>query len=270
MRAMSSSVLGQGDLVARLGSRASVPSEVRSRWGVADYAALMGHDDVEQGLVRRLDRNVREIGRLDPGRLRAVATALARPPAAELNQARIAATAGLPATTLPPYLTVLERLGLIRALPGTTAIVAKRAVARPVVVFDDPAVARHLAGVRTPDLVEMRGRRYLAPLLKGLAVAALLRQQESSAVSYRLGHLRERNGLKVDVVVEMPDDTVYGIEIRTAGAFRPHQFRALEALATRAGPRFRGGVVLSTAPVGFRFRPGLWGLPVSALWDWDT
>ena len=133
---------------------------------------------------------------------------------------------------------------------------AKRAIGRPRVVFTDPAVARHLAGVSAHQLTEFEGRTRLAPLLEGVAVEELLRQRATSEVDYRLGHLRERNGLEVDLLVELPDDTVYGIEVRTAAGFRPHQFRALEALAVRAGSRFRGGIVLNTGVRRVQVRPG--------------
>lgn len=263
------------DFVARLGSRASVPGEVRSRWGVQEYVDLLVRDrsrpdaDIEASL-RRTALDARSLRRLHPGRLLAVLRAMARPPTAELNKSRLAAAAGIPATTVAPYVAVAERLGVVRLLPGARAVVAKRPVARPRVVFADPAVARHLAGYDERRLAELDGRPLLAPLLEGVAIAELLRQRETSAVGYRLAHLRERNGLEVDVLVELPDDTVYGIEIRTAASFRPHQFRALEHLAERAGPRFRGGIVLNTAPVGFKYRPGMWGLPISALWEWGV
>ncbi len=257
------------DLVARLGSRASVPDEVHSRWGVGEYVALMARDDgIDDELHRMAYGAARSLRRLEPARLLALAAALARPPSTELNKARLADLAGIPATTISPYLDVVERLGLVRLLPGSRSPVAKRAVQRPRVVFTDPAVARHLAGVSTDRLTAFEGRSRLAPLLEGIAIAELLRQREASEVDYRLSHLRERNGLEVDLLVELPDDTVYGVEIRTAAGFRPHQFRALESLAARAGSRFRGGIVLNTASVGFKYRPGMWGLPISALWEW--
>lgn len=259
------------DFVARLGSRAAVPGEVRSRWGVPEYVGLMAREEgIADELHRLAHREARSLRRLDPDRLLALLHALARPPSAELNKARLAAAAGIPATTISPYLDVLVDLGLIRLLPGSRASVAKRAIGRPRAVFTDPAVARHLSGVTVDELTDLRGRSRLAPLLTGVVVDELLRQRETSVVDYRLGHLRERNGLAVDLVVELPDDTVYGLEIRTAASLRPHQFTALAALATRAGWRFRGGVVLNTGSVGHVFRPGLWGLPISALWDWDA
>lgn len=249
------------DFVARLGSRASVPGEVRSALGAEEYAALLA-DDVAVPDLRR--------GRLAPGGLRAVLEAMARPPSAELNKARLAAMSGIPGTTITPYVDALADLGLVHLLPGARTTVAKRAVARPRVVFDDPALARRLAGDSTAALTELGGRARLAPYLEGIVAAELLRQQRTSEVDFRVTHLRERNGLEIDVLVELPDNTVYGIEVRTAAGFRPHQFRALEALADRAGSRFRGGIVLNTAPVGFKYRPGMWGLPISALWDWES
>jgi predicted AAA+ superfamily ATPase len=249
------------DFVARLGSRASDPGEVRTAWGIAEYvAAMAGTPDPPV-----LD----QVGRLDRARLHALLRAMARPPSAELNKARLAAAAGIPPTTITPYVETLARLGVVRLLPGTASPLAKRPVARPRVLFDDPALARELSGAEPADLEQMGGRARLAPLLEGMAIVALLRQQATSAVDFRLTHLRERNGLAVDLLVELPDDTVYGIDIRTAGGFRPHQFRALEALATRAGSRFRGGIVLNTAPTGFKYRPGMWVLPLSSLWEWE-
>lgn len=258
-----------GDFVTRLGSRASVPEEVQSRWGLTDYVALTVRDGIDAELRAAAYGAARRLRRLDPERLLALLTAMAQPPSAELNKARLAAAAGIPATTISSYIDVVERLGVVRLLPGARSTVTKRAIGRPRVVFSDPAVARHLSRVGIEELTELSGRRRLAPLLEGIVIAELIRQQETSAVDYRLAHLRERNGLEVDLLIELPDDTVYGVEVRTATGFRPHQFRALEALATRAGSQFRGGIVLNTAPSGFKYRPGMWGLPISALWRWE-
>ncbi|MCX6399608.1 MAG: DUF4143 domain-containing protein [Propionibacteriales bacterium] len=258
------------DFLARLGSRASVPGEVRSSLGIAEYVDLMApRDGIDRDLHRLAHRRARSLRRIDPDRVLALLKAVADPPSSELNKARVAAAAGIPATTLTPYVDVLVDLGVVRLVPGCRSTVAKRAISRPWVVFDDVAVARHLAGVPEADLVELHGRSRLAPFLKGLVATELVRQQASSTVEYRMSHLRERNGLEVDLVIELPDDTVYGVEVRTASSFRPHQFDRLEALAVRAGSRFRGGIVLNTASRGHQYRPGMWGLPISCLWDWD-
>ena len=238
-----------------LRSRATVPAEVGSSWGIAEYVGALAAPRPEPVLDG--------IGRLDRGRLRALVRAMAQPPSAEINRARLAKLLDIPASTLPPYIDALERLGVVLLVPGTRSAVAKRAISRPRVVFTDPAQARELAGLSAAQLVLMSGRARLAPLLYGM-VAVALRDQ-----GLRVTHLRERNGLKVDLLVELPDETVYGLEVRTAAGVRPHQFAALESLANRAGPRFRGGVVLNTAPVGHEHAHRLWSLPISSVWETD-
>lgn len=256
------------DFVARLGSRASVPGEVRSSWNLERYVGLLAGGD---GVGAELARTVRDgrLGRLDPDRLLALLEAMARSPSAELNQARLAAMAGIPATTLAPYVDAAVRLGLILLVPGSRAMVTKRPIARPRVVFADPALACHLAAEEPAHLAQFAARNRLASYLEGIVYAELLRQRDTSAVRFGVSHLRERNGLTVDLVVELPDETVYGIEVRTAASLRPHQFRGLEALAARAGWRMRGGIVFNTAAAGHEYRADLWSLPISALWDWD-
>lgn len=257
------------DLVARLCSRGFDPVDVRGP-DPEQYAAMFAgrsQESVDELRVR-LYTAARPLRRVDPDRLLAVLTALARPPTAELNQAAVAAAAGVPATTLPPYLDLLADLGLVRWLPGARAAVAKRAIARPRVVHEDVGLARRLAGLSIADLADLRGRRHLQPLLHGLVARDLLVEQAGSAVPHRIAHLRERNGLAVDLLVELDDGSVIGIEVRTAAGYRPHQVMRLRSLAARAGPRFRLGVVLSTAPrghwIGSADGPRLCVLPISA------
>src|SRR5690349_12543567 len=104
------------DFVARLGSRASVPGEVRSAFGVEEYADLLAADP--DGSDRP---PVLRHGRLAPAGLLAVLRAMARPPSAELNKARLAAMAGIPGTTIAPYIDALVELGHVRLVPGARA-----------------------------------------------------------------------------------------------------------------------------------------------------
>ncbi|GAA3646895.1 hypothetical protein GCM10022237_02950 [Nocardioides ginsengisoli] len=256
------------DFVARLGSRGSVPGEVHSTWDLPAYVGALARP-VTDDEVERIVRRARAVRRTDPDRLTAILAALADPPVGELNKARLGAAAGIPPTTVGPYVDVLVELGVVQLLPGCRSSAAKRAIGRPRAVYADPSLARHLYGVPAEQLAEFGGRRRLTPLLVGLVAAELLRQRATSAVDYRLSYLRERNGLAVDLVVELRDDTCYGLEVRTAASLRPHQFAGLQALERRAGSRFRGGVVLNTAATGHQYGPRLWGLPISALWDWD-
>jgi len=254
------------DLIARLGSRALTPHEVHTAWDLPDYVSLLHRDDLGAD-VEEIVARARDLHRVDSARLRAVMTALADPPGAELNRARIAAAAGVPATTLAPYIEVLVDLGVVALVPGCRSSIAKRAIGRPRAVHTDPALARHLSARRYTGRTDLAARTWLLPHLRALVMAELVAQQATSSVPHRISHLRERNGLAVDVVVELPDERVFGIEVRTAAGLRPHQFDALQALGRRAGSRMIGGVVLNTASRGHRYGPALWSLPIAAIWS---
>ncbi len=263
------------DFVARLASRGTVPGEVRTTWDVERYVAATARPVTDDEL-RRIARRARAVRRTDPGRLGALLTALARPPMAELNHARLGAVAGIPRTTVQPYVDVLVEIGVLRLLPGSRAAVAKRAIGRPRVVFEDPALARHLAGHAPAELTAFSGRPLLAPLLRTMVAAELLRQQGTSVVEHRIGHLRERNGLEVGLVVELPDDSLYGLEgahggepaappVRPAGGPRPpggcplpwrgrahHGVRGPPLRTAPVGPADRLGVGVTGASTGPR------------------
>ena len=89
------------DFVARLGSRATVPHEVRSAWDVDRYVGALARPVTDDALRRIVD-GARSLRRTDPRRLLALLAALARPPMTELNHARLGAATGIPATTLQP------------------------------------------------------------------------------------------------------------------------------------------------------------------------
>ncbi len=69
-------------------------------------------------------------------------------------------------------------------------------------------------------------------------------------------------------MVELADGTVFGVEIKASSTFRSDHFAGLKGLQQRLGARFRGGFVLNTSDAGYQYAERLWGLPVSALWDW--
>jgi len=71
----------------------------------------------------------------------------------------------------------------------------------------------------------------------------------------------------VDVLLELDDGRVLGLEVKAKQTYKPEHFRGLQRLAERLGDRFLGGVVLGTADQGVRFGENLVGLPIASLWE---
>ena len=68
-------------------------------------------------------------------------------------------------------------------------------------------------------------------------------------------------------IVELDDGRIIGIEVKSSSSFKGDQFAGLRALASKAGSRFAAGIVFGTGQSSVQHAEGLWGLPISALWE---
>ena len=96
-------------------------------------------------------------------------------------------------------------------------------------------------------------------------MSELLKQQARSEHEYDLFHFRDRDGIEVDIVVELRDGSVLAFEVKAGSTVKSEHFRGLRFLRDRLGDRFLGGYVLNTASRGVAFGDRLGALPISAL-----
>ena len=76
----------------------------------------------------------------------------------------------------------------------------------------------------------------------------------------------DEDKLEVDGVLEARDGRVAAIEVKAGATVTARDFRGMRWLAKRMGERFTTGVVLYAGDESLRFGPGLWAVPISALW----
>ncbi|WP_109505320.1 ATP-binding protein [Nocardioides speluncae] len=272
------------DFVSRLDALRLAP-DFASTWGRADYVAALrqgGYPELRDQAGRPrtmwidsyLDRIVQRDASLildtpQPGRLLSVLRLLAANQSGELVKARVARDAGIPATSVTAYLDALHTLFLVSSLPPWTPNLTRREAGRHKTIVNDPALAMRLADVSDDVLVSLTGSDHLGPLLEGLVVAELIKQRGWSDTDFRLSHYRTRAGVEVDIIIELSDGRLYGIEVKASGTYRSDDFRGLRTLRDHAGDRFLGGVVLNTSDSGYQYAQKLWGMPISALWEWS-
>jgi predicted AAA+ superfamily ATPase len=213
-----------------------------------------------------LSRDAVDLMRVEPTRLMTLIRLLAANQSGELVKARVARDAALPAASVTPYLDLLRRLFLIDLVPPWTPNLTRREVGRPKCVVTDPGLAARLVGATASSLEGVPAPASLGGLVEGLVVTELLAAATVSETNLRLYHYRDRNGVEVDLVAELDDGSVIGIEVKAAQGNSAAQFKGLRFLRDSLGDRFRGGVVLSMAGGTYRYAEGLWGLPISALW----
>ena len=256
-----SAPLSRADVVGMLlrGGYPSVreaPARLRAAW-LSDYVErLLGVDAREGG------------GRLDPLRLTSVLRLIAANQSGELVKARIAREAALSAASVTGYLDALDRLYLTEDLQPWTVNLTAREIGRRKVRVADCGLAAWLCGA-SADLLKdvVRGGRTLGAILEGFVVGELSSQAGWAETGYRLFHYRDRRGHEVDVIIELDDGRVIAVEVKSAVGLTGRHFAGLMDLRERLGERLVAGVVLAPVAEPMRYAEGLWGLPLSTLWE---
>ena len=251
-------------------------------WTRADYAAALaqgGYPDL-RGLSRRLrhswldsylDRVLERDAPLLPSggqsrRLRSVLSLLAANQAGELVKARIADGADIPRNTITAYLDVLRSVYLVDELPPWTANLTRREIGRAKAFLGDSALALRLNRQTEQQLLPLTSDS-IGGLFEAFVASELLKQRSFSEQDYQLFHFRDRDGVEVDLILELDDGRIIAIEVKASSTYRADHFTGLRFLKDRLGDRFVAGVVIGMANTGYQYADRLYGLPASALWQ---
>ncbi|MDR1635088.1 MAG: ATP-binding protein [Bifidobacteriaceae bacterium] len=228
---------------------------LRARW-LDDYVTALLRRDLPT-----LNRQ------FQPHRAASLLSGLAANQAGELVKGRLARDAAIPETSITTYLDLLAAIGLTASLPPWSANLGKRSRGRPKTLIIDSALAARQVRISADQFTAPNYNEAFGRFLEGFAIAEVLRQQSWSDQDYQVFHRRTSDKSEVDLVIELADSRVIGIEVKAATSFRGDDFNGLRALQAECGDRFAGGAVLGTGATGYLYAPGLRGLPLSALWE---
>lgn len=167
--------------------------------------------------------------------------------------------------TIDSYITLLERMFLVKRLPPWREHEHQRAVHTPKLHMGDTGLACAILGLGPDELArkpELRGR-----MAETFVLQELRRQASWNEKPHSLLHFRDRDGVEVDIVVEK-GDMIAGIEVKSGDRVTQSDFKGLRKLAKIAGDRFVAGVVLcnSRRAIPFSADPVLCAMPFSRLW----
>lgn len=211
-------------------------------------------------------REVRDISNIpDVTDLPRVLRLLAARAGSILNMSEVSRSSGIAYTTLTRYLSLLEATYLFWRLPAWAGNLGKRLLRHPKIVIADSGVAAALQGI---DASRIAADEHLAgPLFENFAITEVLKLRGWSDARPSLFHFRSVSGDGVDLVLELRDGTVVGIEVKAGSRVDARDFRGLRALAEALGRKFRRGIVLYTGSNTLGFGRELLAVPVAALWQ---
>ena len=202
-----------------------------------------------------------------PDRLRVLLGKIASQGASEFVAAHIGRELNIPERSVPGYLDALKNVFLIDVLPAWGTNLTRRVISKPKVFLQDPATAASLVGVDAASLEMQISSSFTGGLLESFVATELLKQQEWSAIPFKLFHFRDSTGKEVDLVMESRNREVVGVEVKAAVSLQGKDFSGLRHLQKLTGERFRCGILLYAGKESLPMGPGLWAMPISALWS---
>jgi len=181
-----------------------------------------------------------------------------------LNVSELSRSSGIPTSTLNRYLALLEHTFLVRRIPAWSSNRSKRLVRSPKLAIVDTGLMAHLAGITSARA--SREPTVVGPLLESF-VTNELQKQIGWTGGGQVFHYRTHAGREVDLVLEGGDGRVVGIEVKAAATVETRDVAGLSAFREDAGKRFVRGILLYTGTEVLPFGPGMYAMPMSALWS---
>jgi uncharacterized protein len=211
-------------------------------------------------------RDVSQVSEIEhTAEMRALIRLLAARSAQLLVVTAVGSEAGLTASTVYRYLSLLEEVFLVKRIPAWSRNVSMRAVGTPKLAFVDSGIAANLLGADVRSLLRPGGK--FGPLLEGFVLMELARQLTWSRERVELSHYRTKDKVEVDAVLENRQGGVVGIEVKASSTVRSDDFSGLRHLAGRTRDDFIAGIVLYTGSQTLPFGPRMRAVPVAALWE---
>jgi predicted AAA+ superfamily ATPase len=183
-----------------------------------------------------------------------------------LNHSAISQALGHSRATVDRYLTLLERLFLIRLLPAWHSNRSKRLVKTPKLHFVDSGLAATLGELDAGSWNEERPR--FGHLLESFVLQQFIAMADCLPRPPQFYHYRDRDKIEVDIVIES-GRKIWGVEVKAAASVNRDDTKGLRKLAEIAGDTFQGGIVFydGTAILPLDRQLNLYAVPISKLWE---
>lgn len=214
-----------------------------------------------------IERDIHDISQVQDGKdIACLIEYLSHQTAALLNVTETGKALGHTRATVEKYLSILERLYLVRRLPAWHKNRAKRLVKSPKIHVCDSGLAAALS--RTTEAMWMKDRSRFGHLLESFIVQQLSIQASWMESKVWLWHYRDKDKVEVDCVLTRHNQT-WGVEVKAATSIRESDSKGLRRLADQAGKDFQGGIVLydGTSVLPIDRALNLYAVPISRLWE---
>ena len=213
-----------------------------------------------------LQRDVRDLanieGLADLPRLLSVLAARA---AGLVNYADISRSSGLPQSTLKRYLTLLKSIFLVQEIPAYSGNMTRRLMKSSKLFFNDTGLLAYLQNLSWEKIKFDPALAGL--LLENFVVTELKKGQSWADTPVEILHFRTSNDQEVDIVLELPNGEVVGVEIKSGASVSSRAFKGLKILEESLGKKFKRGIVIYAGEKPVAFDAKMFAIPIHTMWQ---
>ena len=214
-----------------------------------------------------LQRDVRAIAELEKiNRLPVMLRVLASRAGSLMNDASISRDMGLNAVTSKSYRSILQAMFFNFDVRPWYRNIGKRLVKSPKGYLIDSLLLCHLLDWNLDDISRNKHDLY-GHIVENFVATELLKLLSFSELRANLLHFRTGDGKEVDFILERPDGTLAGIEIKTSTRVDSGDFEGLQELHQATGNDLQYGIVLYAGKETVPFGEKLFAVPLSTLWQ---
>jgi len=249
------------------------PSTLPGRIVAGGYPEPQGRSPVRarqwhrQYLSSVIDRDVHDVARVrDSEEVARLLEMLSYQTGSLLNISSLANDLRLDRQTVERYITVLERLFLIRRLAPWHRNSAKRLIKTPKIHLVDSGLASSLSGISSGDWLTRRDK--FGHLLESFVLQQLIAQAGWTDPDLRFWHYRDKDQVEVDVVMTR-GSKVWGVEIKASATLHHSDGNGLRRLAVQSGNDFQSGIIFYDGSTILQLDgPKILAVPLKFLWEW--
>lgn len=179
------------------------------------------------------------------------------------RRGRFVDAAGIVRKTARRHDDLLAMLFVAEEVPAWHSNRLNRLTRSPKRYLTESALVGPLLGV--DERAVIRNGDLLGRLIDTFVMQQLRPEVEMSACAPRLHHLRHEGGdREIDIIAELADGRVIGIEVKASSAPKPDEARHLVWLREQLGDQVAACVLLPTGPTAYTIVPGVQALPSPA------
>ena len=269
---------GRGDFLSSLSCNGFKPGTAKRQTPLVNVLKEATFPEItDQGASRRrqwfesyittiLQRDVRQVADIAKlGVLPNLLRILASRAGGLVNEADIARAIALNSVTAKNYRILLQMMFLTFDIPPWFRNIGKRLVKSGKGYIIDTSLLCHLQQINLEQVI-VHDPHVFGHILENFVASELIKQLSSSDDQANLYHFRTSDGKEVDFVLEYPNGTVAGIEVKARDEVSEKDFQGLKELQRKLDTDFICGLVLYRGVKTIAFGDRLWAVPVDAMW----